>query len=105
MTEPPTNFANHNNMSSASRHFTSMYQILPEEELDFESEPTPIESVGKLEYDPSFIEAEPIIEETMQIRIVYPDKETKRLTNLSEFKRADKILIDNSYQDVHIALK
>ena len=40
-----------------------------------------------------------------EIRIVYPDFETKRKTNLTEIKREDRILLDNSYYEVLLALR
>ena len=45
--------------------------------------------------------------ETQQIRIVYADRDAKRMMNLAEFKRADKALAENyqAHHEIHLALK
>ena len=86
-------------------------------ELDVESEATPVEdSIGQLDYDccqesPKTISrgAMPTMisttDDSCQIRIVYPDAEMKRMVDLSQFKRADKILLDNVHHEAHVALR
>ena len=52
-------------------------------------------------------EEEKVQADTQQIRIVYADRDAKRMMNLAEFKRADKAILENyqSHHEIHVALK